>query len=328
MRRLVFTGDGSSKFWEGGVKGATLEVKFGRIGAAGQSKTKKLASPKAAQAELEKLVREKLAKGYRDDKPVKVSAPAPVEKRAARSGAKVDATIPDVNLRLAIVQALTDAKVLPELDRKKFLANEKVDPLLDLEDGDQDIEYTKVLPIQKALVAQLQSKHLPQIKKIWWEGGLDVQHLIWSQWDGEGGEFDVESLEGIDACTSLETFSLAWCTKVKDASPLGGVKTLEVVSVAGSDVTDVRALAGLPKLREIDLSYNRQLVDMTPFAGHATLEKIDIARTGVIDLSFAMDLPALKKLRVTKWGPESATAKANTKVVNALKKRKVAVDVR
>lgn len=66
MTRLTCTEDGASKFWEGDVKGAVLTVRFGKIGAAGQTKTKKLASPAAAQKELAWLVQEKRGKGYID----------------------------------------------------------------------------------------------------------------------------------------------------------------------------------------------------------------------------------------------------------------------
>jgi hypothetical protein len=43
-------------------------VRFGKIGSAGQKKPKKLASPDAAQKEMEKLIREKTGKGYEEVK--------------------------------------------------------------------------------------------------------------------------------------------------------------------------------------------------------------------------------------------------------------------
>jgi predicted DNA-binding WGR domain protein len=52
------------KFWEAEIKGSTLHVHFGRIGTEGQSRDKKLSTPAAAQAELDKVMREKLAHGY------------------------------------------------------------------------------------------------------------------------------------------------------------------------------------------------------------------------------------------------------------------------
>jgi predicted DNA-binding WGR domain protein len=65
-RRLTSTEGGSSKFWEGAVEGTTLTVRFGKIGSAGQTKTKSFASADAARKELAKLIAEKLAKGYKE----------------------------------------------------------------------------------------------------------------------------------------------------------------------------------------------------------------------------------------------------------------------
>lgn len=64
MQRLEFRDGSSSKFWEAGVEGALLTVRFGRIGTAGQTKVKEWASPDGARKEFEKLLREKTGKGY------------------------------------------------------------------------------------------------------------------------------------------------------------------------------------------------------------------------------------------------------------------------
>lgn len=64
VRRFTSTAGGSSKFWEAAVEGSSLTVKFGKLGTAGQTKTKAFASPAAATAEMDKLVKEKLGKGY------------------------------------------------------------------------------------------------------------------------------------------------------------------------------------------------------------------------------------------------------------------------
>ena len=63
--RLVCTENGANKFWEGSVDGRSLRVRFGRMGTAGQSKSKELATPEAAEHELARLVAEKRRKGYR-----------------------------------------------------------------------------------------------------------------------------------------------------------------------------------------------------------------------------------------------------------------------
>ncbi|MGE0712284.1 MAG: DNA ligase [Planctomycetota bacterium] len=65
-RRFELVGGGSSKFWEVRVTGSAYTVRFGRIGTSGREQTKTCASPAAARAAAEKLVSEKLGKGYEE----------------------------------------------------------------------------------------------------------------------------------------------------------------------------------------------------------------------------------------------------------------------
>ena len=64
MRRFECVEDGSAKFWEIEIVGATLRVRFGRLGTEGQTKEKALATPLAAQKEADKQIGEKTKKGY------------------------------------------------------------------------------------------------------------------------------------------------------------------------------------------------------------------------------------------------------------------------
>ena len=63
-RRFEFVGGSSRKFWEIAVAGSAVTVRFGRIGAAGQTQQKLFADAATASRTAERLVREKLAKGY------------------------------------------------------------------------------------------------------------------------------------------------------------------------------------------------------------------------------------------------------------------------
>jgi DNA ligase-1 len=63
-RYFEFTDASSSKFWEVSVAGREVTTRWGRIGAAGQSKSKRFADADKAQAESDKLIAEKTAKGY------------------------------------------------------------------------------------------------------------------------------------------------------------------------------------------------------------------------------------------------------------------------
>lgn len=63
-RRFEFVGGSSAKFWEISVAGREVTVRYGRIGTAGQSLTKSLIDDAAATRHADKLIGEKLAKGY------------------------------------------------------------------------------------------------------------------------------------------------------------------------------------------------------------------------------------------------------------------------
>jgi len=64
MRHFVFIGGTSQKFWEVGVDGAEMTVRYGRIGSAGQTKTKPFSSVTDAAQQAEKLIAEKTREGY------------------------------------------------------------------------------------------------------------------------------------------------------------------------------------------------------------------------------------------------------------------------
>jgi predicted DNA-binding WGR domain protein len=63
-RRFEFVAGTSDKFWETEVKGKEVLVRFGRNGTNGQSSTKTFADEAAAKKHAERLIAEKLAKGY------------------------------------------------------------------------------------------------------------------------------------------------------------------------------------------------------------------------------------------------------------------------
>ena len=63
-RRFEFVGGSSAKFWEVTVAQATVTVCFGRLGTAGQTNTKSFDSATAAQRHADKLIEQKVSKGY------------------------------------------------------------------------------------------------------------------------------------------------------------------------------------------------------------------------------------------------------------------------
>jgi uncharacterized protein (TIGR02996 family) len=90
MRTFEYKDDKSNKFWSIELQGNQFTVTFGRIGTAGQTQVKTFPDEAAAQKEHDKLIREKLGKGY-------------VEKSAPKSAPRAVAP-----LQAALEQALAD----------------------------------------------------------------------------------------------------------------------------------------------------------------------------------------------------------------------------
>jgi len=65
-REFEFSDDKSNKFWTIELDGKSFTVHYGRIGTNGQTQTKEFASPEAAKKEYDKLVAEKVKKGYKE----------------------------------------------------------------------------------------------------------------------------------------------------------------------------------------------------------------------------------------------------------------------
>ena len=63
-RYFEFVDAKSSKFWEISQSGCDVTVRFGRIGASGQTQTKTFADEAAAMKHADKLIEEKTEKGY------------------------------------------------------------------------------------------------------------------------------------------------------------------------------------------------------------------------------------------------------------------------
>jgi predicted DNA-binding WGR domain protein len=84
VRRFEFIQGNQAKFWEVTRRGASLTVSSGRIGGSAKTRTKQLADYMAAEQEFDRLIRDKLRRGY-----VEVHAPS-----------EPDMSMPDRTLRL------------------------------------------------------------------------------------------------------------------------------------------------------------------------------------------------------------------------------------
>jgi len=88
MRRFELVEGNSSKFWEVEQAGSDLNIRWGRIGTAGQSQTKPFDDEAKAAAALTKLVGEKTGKGYKE---AGVAAGAAIGRTEARTQAAAPA---------------------------------------------------------------------------------------------------------------------------------------------------------------------------------------------------------------------------------------------
>ena len=85
MRTFEFVEGSSSKFWNITLTGPRFTVQFGKIGTAGQAQFKEFAGEEAARKEHDKLIAEKLKKGYRE-----TTQASPVVAKEKKAGSAID----------------------------------------------------------------------------------------------------------------------------------------------------------------------------------------------------------------------------------------------
>ncbi|GMU55010.1 MAG: hypothetical protein AMXMBFR33_41560 [Candidatus Xenobia bacterium] len=112
MRHFEFSEGSSNKFWEIDLQGDSFVVRWGKIGTAGQSQTKSFASEARAQLEHDKLIAEKVGKGYQETGGAAPGTPAP---RAAAPAPAPRAAAPAP--KAAPVQAATAVLERPASDQ-------------------------------------------------------------------------------------------------------------------------------------------------------------------------------------------------------------------
>jgi predicted DNA-binding WGR domain protein len=67
-KRFEFIGGNSAKFWEVSQAGCDVTVRYGRLGTDGQQQSRLFPTSVAAMRHADKLVGQKLAKGYVEKK--------------------------------------------------------------------------------------------------------------------------------------------------------------------------------------------------------------------------------------------------------------------
>ncbi|MFJ5924905.1 DUF4132 domain-containing protein [Kitasatospora sp. NPDC092948] len=120
MRRWELVGNGSAKFWEAAADGASVQVRYGRIGTAGRVQVKEFADPAAAEAHLAKLVAEKERKGYLETGAADAPPPAPATATAPTAEQSLAGADAVAGADAGAVADARDAEDLAGLDDAEF----------------------------------------------------------------------------------------------------------------------------------------------------------------------------------------------------------------
>jgi uncharacterized protein (TIGR02996 family) len=135
MRTFQYGDAKSHKFWNIDVSGSGFTVTYGKVGSAGQTRTKTFASAETAQAEADKLIREKLKKGYVETTPKAAISQDEAFEEAIRANPHDLATVcayadylaerDDPRGEFMQVQIALENESLSASERKKLRAREK-----------------------------------------------------------------------------------------------------------------------------------------------------------------------------------------------------------
>ncbi len=96
MPRYEFSEGSSNKFWEITLSGTSFTTTYGKIGASGQTSLKTFASEAIAKKEYDKIIAEKVKKGYQlvdggDGEEAKAAPAKPAAKAAKAAAASAPA---------------------------------------------------------------------------------------------------------------------------------------------------------------------------------------------------------------------------------------------
>jgi uncharacterized protein (TIGR02996 family) len=177
MRTFVFTDDKSNKFWNIELQGKSFTVTFGRVGTKGQTQTKPFATDAMAKTEHDKLVAEKLKKGYVE---TTAGAPAPppplsLERKALEAAL---ATNPD---DLAAHSAYADYLMEQNDPRGEFIQVQ-----LALEDTSKPKKERNALSRREAALLEAHASE--------WIG--DAGRFLVGEWSGAGKPYEFRFVRG------------------------------------------------------------------------------------------------------------------------------------
>jgi uncharacterized protein (TIGR02996 family) len=134
MRQFILSGERSQRFWNIQRQGNSITVTYGRVGSRGRTNTKTLADEAGAIREHDKLVREKLARGYMETTPGRGLLPSSPPRNLRESLEQALVEDPDdLAAHMAYADHLTESgeawgeliQVQVALENKRLSGNER-----------------------------------------------------------------------------------------------------------------------------------------------------------------------------------------------------------
>jgi uncharacterized protein (TIGR02996 family) len=207
MRTFVFTDDKSNKFWNIDLQGAGFTVTFGRVGSKGQTQTKSFPDEEKARKAHDKLVAEKLGKGYVETTPT----PAPPASPLQRSLEEALVEAPD---DLAAHSAYADYLM------------EQGDPRGELIQVQLALERTGLPEKERARLREREGELLKQHAREWLG---DAGRFLVGEWSGEDRPYHYQFTRGWPDLVRVLPFPSAVLTALARSPQARLLRRLEVV---------------------------------------------------------------------------------------------------
>ncbi len=155
----------------------------------------------------------------------------------------------DDNLTLAVLDGLWRSGLVPPFDIREYY-REKTGAKYR---SNAEYAYSPNEEIRGLLLdTPLKREDLLTLTNLTWEGGHDVQHVIWVWWDGEDDYFDIRDLSGLEHLANLESLWLVSAGGIGDFRPLGNLAALRDVRLEGAVLGDLTLFLDLPRLEVLD----------------------------------------------------------------------------
>jgi hypothetical protein len=161
--------------------------------------------------------------------------------------AQPGAPFADPNFKLVVLDALLTSGAIALGPRDKLARHLMGSSYDEARDG-----YQLLTPVYDYLLRYpLSAVDLARVEDIVFDGGNEIYPYAYPFWDGETGEFDVHSLEGIALLPNLRRIHVISMLLDADLSRLAGLSKLEQLSLGHGPYHNGKSLLQLPKLNSV-----------------------------------------------------------------------------